>query len=148
MASVTVLTADGRAAPADAPPTRRGRRPAPLLAVAGLAVAAIALLPLAYLTIRSSEVGLDRALALGVDSIEHGTAIGPQHWATLVERNLPVAPTLFINDVIAAGRAPSSPEASLKAQDVVAVRDAGFLAAGQAGVRFVLGTDANGVYVD
>ncbi|AZZ53132.1 amidohydrolase family protein [Rathayibacter festucae] len=95
-----------------------------------------------------SEVGLDRALALGVDSIEHGTAIGPQHWATLVERNLPVAPTLFINDVIAAGRAPSSPEASLKAQDVVAVRDAGFLAAGQAGVRFVLGTDANGVYVD
>ncbi|MEV7972805.1 amidohydrolase family protein [Cellulomonas sp. NPDC089187] len=95
-----------------------------------------------------SAEGLDIALAEGVDSIEHGTAIEERHLATLVERNLPVAPTLLINDIIAEGRRPVSAEAQAKAQEVVAIRDAGFAAAAEAGVRFVLGTDASGQFVE
>jgi imidazolonepropionase-like amidohydrolase len=94
-----------------------------------------------------SAEGLDIALAEGVDSIEHGTAIEERHLATLVERNLPVAPTLLINDIIAEARRPVSAEAQAKAQEVVAIRDAGFAAAAEAGVRFVLGTDASGQFV-
>lgn len=91
--------------------------------------------------------GLDIALDEGVDSVEHGTAIAERHLSTLVERNLPVAPTLLINDIIAEGRRPVSAEAQAKAREVVAVRDAGFAAAAEAGVRFVLGTDASGQFV-
>ncbi|HEY0217499.1 MAG TPA: amidohydrolase family protein, partial [Cellulomonas sp.] len=94
-----------------------------------------------------SAEGLDIALAEGVDSIEHGTAIAERHLATLVERDLPVAPTLLINDIIAAGRRPVSADAQAKAREVVAVRDAGFARAAEAGVRFVLGTDASGQFV-
>jgi imidazolonepropionase-like amidohydrolase len=94
-----------------------------------------------------SVEGLDIALAEGVDSIEHGTAIAEHHLATLVERGLPVAPTLLINDIIAEGRKPVGAEAQAKAREVVAVRDAGFARAAEAGVRFVLGTDASGQFV-
>ncbi|MFV0373205.1 amidohydrolase family protein [Microbacterium sp.] len=94
-----------------------------------------------------SAEGIDIALAHGVDSIEHGTGILPRHWDTLVERDIPVAPTLLINDAIAERRIPVSDEAAEKARDVVAERDANFAAAAAAGVRFVLGTDANGVMV-
>ncbi|GIG24706.1 amidohydrolase family protein [Cellulomonas denverensis] len=94
-----------------------------------------------------SAEGLDIALAEGVDSIEHGTAIAERHLPALVERNLPVAPTLLINDIIAEARRPVSAEAQAKAREVVALRDAGFAAAAQAGVRFVLGTDASGQFV-
>ena len=95
-----------------------------------------------------SAEGLDIALAEGVDSIEHGTAIEERHLAPLVERNLPVAPTLLINDIIAEARRPVSAEAQAKAQEVVAIRDAGFATAAAAGVRFVLGTDASGQFVE
>ena len=91
--------------------------------------------------------GVDIALEFGVDSIEHGTGIQERHWDILGERNIPVAPTLLINDVIAERRAPVSDEAAEKARAVVAERDAHFAAAADAGVRFVLGTDANGVFV-
>ena len=53
----------------------------------------------------------------------------------------------MINDVIAEGRVDISAEAQEKAQAVVEERNRNFTAAGQAGVRFVLGTDANGVFV-
>jgi len=91
--------------------------------------------------------GVDIALEFGVDSIEHGTGILPRHFETLLERNLPVAPTLLINDVIADRRVPVSDEAAEKARAVVAERDRNFAAAAAAGIRFVLGTDANGVFV-
>jgi imidazolonepropionase-like amidohydrolase len=94
-----------------------------------------------------STVGVDIALAEGVDSIEHGTGITPDHFDTLLERNLPIAPTLMINDAIADGRVNVPAEAREKAQEVVAQRNAGFTGAGAAGIRFVLGTDANGVMV-
>ncbi|WP_191906704.1 metal-dependent hydrolase family protein [Microbacterium lushaniae] len=94
-----------------------------------------------------SSEGVDIALEMGVDSIEHGTGILPRHWDVLLERNIPVAPTLLINDAIAERRIPVSDEAAEKGRAVVAERDENFVGAAAAGIRFVLGTDANGVFV-
>jgi imidazolonepropionase-like amidohydrolase len=94
-----------------------------------------------------SAVGVQIALDEGVDSIEHGTGIRPEQWPVLVERNIPIAPTLMINDAIAEGRVSSRVDAVEKAKAVVKERDALFTDAGKAGVRFVLGTDANGRFV-
>ncbi|GAB6856419.1 amidohydrolase family protein [Microbacterium xylanilyticum] len=94
-----------------------------------------------------SAEGVDIALEFGVDSIEHGTGILPRHFDALLERDLPVAPTLLINDVIAQRRVPVGDEAAAKARAVVADRDVNFAAAAAAGIRFVLGSDANGVFV-
>jgi imidazolonepropionase-like amidohydrolase len=91
--------------------------------------------------------GVDIALDEGADSIEHGTGIESRHWERLIAGNIPVAPTLMINEVIAEARVPVSSEAQGKAIDVVAKRDALFPAAGAAGIRFVLGTDASGRFV-
>ncbi len=91
--------------------------------------------------------GVDIALEFGVDSIEHGTGIQQRHWDELIERNIPVAPTLMINDAIAERRIPVSDEAQEKGRAVVEERNANFTAAAEAGVRFVLGTDANGIFV-
>jgi imidazolonepropionase-like amidohydrolase len=94
-----------------------------------------------------STIGVQIALDEGVDSIEHGTGITAEQIPTLVERNIPVAPTLMINDAIADGKVGSRADAIEKAKAVVAERDAIFPQAGRAGVRFVLGTDANGKFV-
>ncbi|AWB89489.1 amidohydrolase family protein [Salinibacterium hongtaonis] len=94
-----------------------------------------------------SSEGVDIALALGADSIEHGTGVVERHWPTLIERNIPIAPTLLINDRLANGTIPVSDEAREKAQEVVTERDTNFAGAGAAGLRFVLGTDANGSMV-
>lgn len=91
--------------------------------------------------------GVDIALEFGVDSIEHGTGILPRHFGILSDRNLPIAPTLLINDVIAERRVVVSDDAAEKAREVVAERNENFAAAAAAGIRFVLGTDANGVFV-
>lgn len=91
--------------------------------------------------------GVDIALEFEVDSIEHGTGIEERHWETLLERNLPVAPTLLINDAIADRRIAVSDDAAEKARAVVTERDHNFTGAASAGIRFVLGTDANGVMV-
>lgn len=53
-------------------PGRRARRPAPVLALAGLVVAAAALLPLGYLLVRSSEIGLDRAVDIATSARVRG----------------------------------------------------------------------------
>ncbi|MET0590835.1 MAG: amidohydrolase family protein [Naasia sp.] len=94
-----------------------------------------------------STEGVQIALDEGVDSIEHGTGIMPAQWEALLAGDIPVAPTLLINDLIAEGKVPVSLEAQEKARSVVAERDAQFTDAGRAGVRFVLGTDANGAMV-
>jgi imidazolonepropionase-like amidohydrolase len=94
-----------------------------------------------------SAEGIDIALEFGVDSIEHGTGIQERHIEILLERNIPVAPTLLINDAIADRRIPVSDDAAEKGRAVVTERDANFVGAAAAGVRFVLGTDANGVFV-
>ncbi|MFC4224173.1 metal-dependent hydrolase family protein [Lysinibacter cavernae] len=94
-----------------------------------------------------STEGNEIALNAGVDSLEHGTGITEDQWGRLLERNISVAPTLMINDAIAEARIPVSDEAQEKAVDIVNERNAGFIKAGKAGIRFVLGTDANGVFV-
>jgi len=91
--------------------------------------------------------GIERAVRLGVDSIEHATELTADQAETVAARGIPIAPTLLINELIAAGRPGASEQSRRKAADMVAARDSGFAAAAAAGVRFVLGTDASGYFV-
>jgi imidazolonepropionase-like amidohydrolase len=61
--------------------------------------------------------------------------------------HVPVAPTLLINEAIAHGTVPVTAEAQDKAAALVATRDELLRHAADVGVRFVLGTDANGHHV-
>ncbi|MEV4565802.1 amidohydrolase family protein [Nonomuraea sp. NPDC049419] len=94
-----------------------------------------------------SEEGIRVAVEEGVDSIEHGTLLSRDLAETLAARGTPVAPTLLINEAIAEGRVPVTPEARAKAAELVATRDVLLAQAAALGVRFVLGTDANGHHV-
>jgi imidazolonepropionase-like amidohydrolase len=94
-----------------------------------------------------SEEGIAIAIAEGVDSIEHGTLISAEQAAAIAAAGTTVAPTLLINEVIAAGGAGASPEQAAKARELVGRRDALLAAAADAGVDFVLGTDANANHV-
>ncbi|MEV0230421.1 amidohydrolase family protein [Nonomuraea sp. NPDC050786] len=94
-----------------------------------------------------SEDGIRVAVEEGVDSIEHGTLMSKDLAETLAARGTPVAPTLLINEAIAQGRVPVTPEARAKAAELVATRDVLLAQAAALGVRFVLGTDANGHHV-
>ncbi|MEV4106988.1 amidohydrolase family protein [Nonomuraea sp. NPDC049695] len=94
-----------------------------------------------------SEDGIRVAVEEGVDSIEHGTLMSKDLAETLAARSTPVAPTLLINEAIAQGRVPVTPEAMAKAAELVATRDVLLAQAAALGVRFVLGTDANGHHV-
>lgn len=94
-----------------------------------------------------TEEGIRIALEEGVDSLEHATLISAELAAAAVSGGVTVAPTILINDRIAAGRAGASPEQSSKAGLLVAERDARFRTAADLGVDFVLGTDANGYHV-
>jgi imidazolonepropionase-like amidohydrolase len=91
--------------------------------------------------------GIDAALEHGVDSIEHGTLLSAEQAERIVAAGITVAPTLLINDRIAAGESGVSAEQSAKAGELVERRDALMRAAADAGVDFVLGTDANGHHV-
>lgn len=91
--------------------------------------------------------GNDIAIRVGVDSLEHGTGLTLEQVPALIEQGITVAPTLMINNAIAEASIPVTAEAQAKGVDVVRRRDETFPAAAQAGVRFVLGTDANGVFV-
>jgi imidazolonepropionase-like amidohydrolase len=93
-----------------------------------------------------TEAGIDAALDEGVDSIEHGTLITAEQAARAAAAGVTVAPTLLINERIAAGRGASEEQAG-KAQQLVVERDARLRAAEAAGVELVLGTDANGFHV-
>lgn len=94
-----------------------------------------------------SEEGIRVAVEEGVDSIEHGTLMSKDLAETLAAEGTPVAPTLLINEAIAQGRVPVTPEAMAKAAELVATRDVLLAQAAALGVRFVLGTDANGHHV-
>lgn len=91
-----------------------------------------------------SAEGIDVALAVGVDSIEHGTGLLARHIDDLVARALPVAPTLLVHETILAQEDPAGAAVRAQTRAVVTTRDEAFSAAAEAGVRFVLGTDANG----
>jgi imidazolonepropionase-like amidohydrolase len=60
----------------------------------------------------------------------------------LAERQIPVGPTLLVNDVIAYRSKTVSEDARNKARAIVKGRNEIFSKAAQIGVRFVLGTDA------
>ncbi|MET0903675.1 MAG: iron ABC transporter permease [Acidimicrobiales bacterium] len=55
-----------------APTARRVRRPDPVIVIGGLVVAGLALLPLGYLLIRSSEIGWDRVLDIAMSARVRG----------------------------------------------------------------------------
>lgn len=94
-----------------------------------------------------TEDGIRRALAHGVDSIEHATKLTDALAQQMVATGTTVAPTLLINDRIADGSVPVAPGQREIAQELVSGRDPVFRAAAAAGVEFVLGTDANGFHV-
>jgi imidazolonepropionase-like amidohydrolase len=94
-----------------------------------------------------SAAGIQVALDEGVDSIEHGTLMTADQARQAAAQGTTVAPTLLINEAIAAGSVPVTPEAREKAALLVAERDKLLRDAAGLGVRFVLGTDANGHHV-
>lgn len=94
-----------------------------------------------------TEEGIRRALAHGMDSVEHATKLTAELAALMVAQSVTVAPTLLINDRIAEGAVPVAPGQQEIAAELVAGRDLAFRAAADAGVDFVLGTDANGFHV-
>ena len=91
--------------------------------------------------------GIEVAIDEGVDSIEHGTLLTEPQASRIAAAGITVAPTLLINDRIAAGENGVSAEQADKAAQLVERRDAGMRAAAEQGVDFVLGTDANGHHV-
>jgi imidazolonepropionase-like amidohydrolase len=91
--------------------------------------------------------GIEVAIDEGVDSIEHGTLLSEAQASRIAAAGITVAPTLLINDRIAAGENGVSAEQADKAAQLVEKRDAGMRAAADLGVDFVLGTDANGHHV-
>ncbi len=93
-----------------------------------------------------SAEGIQIALDEGMDSIEHGTGMTAGQAAVIAERGITVAPTLLINDMIARAEVPVSAEAQEIAAALVGTRDELLRSAAEAGVRFVLGTDANGYF--
>ena len=94
-----------------------------------------------------TEAAIEAALRHGADSIEHGTLITADQADRAVERGVSVAPTLLINEAIANRTVPVSDDAAEKAKALVDKRNERLRVAADAGVDFVLGTDANGFHV-
>jgi imidazolonepropionase-like amidohydrolase len=95
-----------------------------------------------------SAEGIAIALDAGVDSIEHGTGMTADQAIELAARGIAVAPTLLINDMIASGTAPVPEESRRIAAELMVHRDRELRSAADAGVDFVLGTDANGYLLE
>jgi imidazolonepropionase-like amidohydrolase len=91
--------------------------------------------------------GIQVALDEHFDSIEHATLMTAEQAELAAARQVPVAPTLLINEAIANGSVPVTAESMEKAAELVVRRDALLRHAADVGVRFVLGTDANGHHV-
>ena len=95
-----------------------------------------------------SAEGIDIALEEGVDSIEHGTGMTAAQAEVVAARGISVAPTLLINDMIARAEVPVSEEAQHIAQELLVHRNRELRRAADLGVPFVLGTDANGYFLE
>jgi imidazolonepropionase-like amidohydrolase len=93
-----------------------------------------------------TAAGIDRALAAGADSIEHGSEIRDDQLPTLVAQRVPIAPTLLIHERLKAKATGVTDEAHAKSHGTVGDRDEHFRTTAAAGIRYVLGTDANGVF--
>lgn len=95
-----------------------------------------------------TEDGIRIALDAGVDSIEHATLLTRDLAERMAATDVTAAPTLLINETIAAGGAGiASAEQAEKARALIARRDPLLNDAAALGVDFVLGTDANGLHV-
>jgi imidazolonepropionase-like amidohydrolase len=90
--------------------------------------------------------GIDIALRHGVDSIEHATGLSRENIPLLASMGIPVTPTILIHDRLHANDSGVDEETLSKSHTVTGTRDARLLEAARGGIRFVLGTDANGVW--
>lgn len=90
--------------------------------------------------------GIEIALEHGVDSIEHATGLRESNVARLAELGIPVTPTILIHDRLHSPAADVDSETLAKSSATTESRDERLRMAADAGVRFVLGTDANGVF--
>lgn len=91
-----------------------------------------------------TEVGVEIALAEGVDSLQHASLITSEQASRTAELGVPIAPALRLQDRLAEGTLPCSDAAQSKAKELVVRRDQRLRQARQVGVPFVLGTDADG----
>lgn len=94
-----------------------------------------------------TETAIEVAIDRGVDSVEHGTFTTRAQAERMIAAGMTVAPTLLINEAIAERKVVVSDEAAAKATALVERRDALLADAADAGLDFVLGTDANGYHV-
>lgn len=88
--------------------------------------------------------GIQVALDAGVDSLEHATQITPAQARQAKAQGVTVAPTLLILERIVRGDAKVPDESRAKARALHSRRREALREAAEAGVEFVLGTDASG----
>ncbi len=90
--------------------------------------------------------GIRRALAAGVDTIEHGSFLDAACIETMLAQNTALVPTLAISDFVLSRGAASGARAQglEKMRSVRAVKVANIQAAIAAGVKVAMGTDASG----
>lgn len=81
--------------------------------------------------------GIDQALRMGFDSIEHGDGTTPDLAARMAKQGTYFCPTLYVGVYVAEGRGGLWPE-------LVQLSKAAFQASLKAGVRIAYGTDAGG----
>lgn len=90
---------------------------------------------------------IDDLLAAGVDDIQHGTGLLPEHFATLVERGIAVTPTLLqVGEFerIASQADGKYPLFAARMRAMYARRYEHVRAMHDAGVKLLIGTDAGG----
>jgi len=90
--------------------------------------------------------GIDIALEHGVDSIEHATGLREENIPRLAALGMPVTPTILVHDRLHAPGSGVDAETLEKSRVTTDEREVRLRAAADAGVRFILGSDANGVF--
>ena len=93
-------------------------------------------------TTKSIQIALDA----GVDSIEHASMITKSQAAYIASREMTIAPTLGLIDRIVNGEVSVEPDKHSKAVELASGREERLREAAEAGVSFVLGTDADGFF--
>jgi imidazolonepropionase-like amidohydrolase len=97
-----------------------------------------------------SEMAINDALELGVDSIEHGTFASAKSFNLMKAHGAYLVPTLYVSTltVRSAREAPGfmPPGADVKAQAVIAKKALMFAAAYKAGVKMAFGSDTAGTH--
>ncbi len=93
-----------------------------------------------------TEKSIQIALDAGVDSIEHASMITDSQARQMAANQLTIAPTLGLIEKIVSGEVSVEPEKRRKAAELAVGREGRLRAAAEAGVQFVLGTDADGFF--